>query len=139
MPRTQDGTEKQEIEQMVACLDGPDFEAMARKQFVHQVGWRDKAEPEHEPSQRACARGRCPHRVQYEGYKYSLDECSDDRKDVDHRVWVARLARFSDACPPGREKQLWVIPNKTTDHAYHHADNNCQPIDITEIWHESLQ
>ena len=52
-PRTQDGAEEQEIDEMVACFNRPDLEAVTREQLVGQAGRRDKTQPEHKGSRRA--------------------------------------------------------------------------------------
>src|SRR5215510_4297606 len=138
MPRSQDRTKKQEIKQVVASLNRPNFEAMTCKQFVNQIGGRNKAKPEHKTSQCTCPRRFGTHRIEYERYEYGLDERGDNGKDVDHRVGIPWLSRLPNTCPPGREEQFGVIPNKTTDHTDNDANNHSQPIDVIEIRHTSL-
>lgn len=53
MPRAQDRTEEQEVDQMVSRLNCPDLEPMTSEQLVGEAGGRDKSEPEHKGSR--CA------------------------------------------------------------------------------------
>src|SRR6266508_1847628 len=102
MPRAEDCAEEQNIQEVIACFDRPNLEAMPGKQFVYKISRRNESKPNHETCQRTRGCGCTSHQVDQQCNRYGLNKCGYKRENINHWVGVTRLTSFANALPPGR-------------------------------------